>query len=154
MIPNRAARAMVESEESAMDDHWEFSHVHLPSLARVAAIAWAGCGALAMFTMTMAWLFVEGTGRVAQVEGFVTDLTGLEHFEIQSGSILATLGLLVFVAVIVATALTVFVAACYNAVTTVVGGVEVTLGDSNTHWSRARSTCTSAASPSASTTTT
>jgi hypothetical protein len=95
--------------------------------ARIALAFWACIGVVAVAAVTALWLLLSASGSLAKFERFVSDVTGVEHFEIQSASILGSVALLIGVAVVVAALLCTCGVVLYNALTALVGGIEFTV---------------------------
>jgi hypothetical protein len=101
------------------------THVHLASVARLAVMFWSCIGMVSVLGLVGLSGFLNATGTVKQFERFVVDLTGVKEFHLFSEPVLRGAALLVLVFVVVAIALTILAAACFNALASLAGGVEV-----------------------------
>lgn len=118
--------ALVPESPSDIDEREvsiEVLRVGLWSVGRLAIAFWSFVGALVVAALAFVCAVLTSTGVISKVEHFVRDLTGVKSFHILSNTVLASLALLVFMAVVGAIVATVLAAACYNALTTLVGGV-------------------------------
>jgi hypothetical protein len=103
------------------------THVYPWSVAKVAVIFWAAVGICVMGAVFFTWALLSMSGAISNFEHFMTDLTGLKHFQVMSAPVLFGIALLCAIATIVSIALTVLGAVFYNALASLTGGVEVDL---------------------------
>ena len=97
------------------------------SVAKVAVIFWAAVGVCVFGAVFVTWAVLSMSGAISNFEHFVADLTGLKHFHVMSATVLFGIALLCALATVVSIALTVLGAVFYNALASLMGGVEVDL---------------------------
>ncbi len=113
-------------------------HVEPWSVLKVSLIMYTCAWAILLFVGVTLWELAVGSGLVANVENFVTELGALESFKIHGDQIfrIASVGGLVLVVAL--TGLTVLGSVLFNLISDITGGVRVTVVEEETARPRAR----------------
>jgi hypothetical protein len=114
VAPDRAQRSTIT-----------VARVDLWSVARVAIMFWSCIGAMLIGAFIVLWGILASAGAVSNFEHFVADVTGVKQFHVMSNTVLGAIALIVLLAMLVSIAMTVLAAACYNALTSLMGGITV-----------------------------
>lgn len=105
----------------------EIRYIALWPVTRLAIAFWSSVGAFVVAVFLAVWVVLTSAGVVSNVERFVRDITGVKSFQVMSNTVLASIAILVLIGVIVAVAMTVLAAACYNALASLIGGIRFDL---------------------------
>ncbi|MBI2169197.1 MAG: DUF3566 domain-containing protein [Actinobacteria bacterium] len=99
------------------------------SVFRVALAVYLGILATVVAATTGLWLMLEVTGTIENIESFMGELLGYEDFQFLFGRIFLVLTLLGLVWVVISATVTSLLAALYNRVARLTGGIRVTVDD-------------------------
>lgn len=120
-----AANALTLAEVPRAHDRLALTRVDVWSVVKFAVVFWSAIGALTIGALVVLWTILSMTGSVAHFERFVTDLTGVQHFNILSNTVLGAIAVAILVLTAVCIAMTALMVVWFNTLSSLVGGIEV-----------------------------
>ena len=116
-------------DERPTRDRIMITGVDVWSVVKLAVVFWTILAAFVIAALVVLWTILSATGAVTNFEHFVTDLTGVRHFQILSDTVLGAVAVAILVLTIVCIAVTVMIAVWFNTLSALVGGIEVNCVD-------------------------
>jgi thiosulfate reductase cytochrome b subunit len=131
-VPSES-RAVTEAEASAAvrQSRVEMSKIDLWSALKVSLCFYLAGLALLMVTGLVVWLLLDASGGIRDFEKFMGDILSAKDFHFVAPQILLGSVLVGLVLVALMSILTVIAAALYNVFADLVGGIEVTLTETD-----------------------
>ena len=124
-------RAVVDAPAALRQSRVEMSKIDLWSALKVSLCFYLAGLALLLVTGLVVWLLLDASGGIRSFERFMGDILSAKNFHFVAPQILLGSVLVGLVLVASMSILTVIAAALYNVFADLVGGIEVTLTESD-----------------------